>query len=77
MSKKAQVDKERCDRSPLCPAARTCQVQAIQPAFDYKPEPGLFSPYQVIESKCTGCGQCVLACPRRAIFLRENSLKSS
>ena len=52
------IDLKRCDASPFCPVKRVCPKGAV------KPVPG---GYSVNQSKCTGCGTCVAACPSNAI----------
>lgn len=53
-------DPELCDKSPYCPAARSCPSGALyidrktfRPTFD--------------GDKCTGCAACVSSCPHGAV----------
>lgn len=52
------IDQSRCDRSPACPARRSCPVGAIVATQNG---------YVVREELCTGCGACMRVCPMRAI----------
>ncbi len=65
--KKAYVDPNICDRSPMCPAKRICPIGAIT-----QESKGFFStgPAIVDEEKCIGCGKCIQVCPRRAIVMK-------
>ena len=64
--KKASIDPVKCDKSPLCPAKRSCPVQAIT-----QEKKGLFGfeASKVDPEKCIGCGKCLKNCPGRAITL--------
>ncbi|SHE77339.1 4Fe-4S binding domain-containing protein [Caldanaerobius fijiensis DSM 17918] len=65
--KKAVVDQEICDRSPFCPAARSCKFDAFKVERH-----GFFNVKISVDSdKCTGCGVCTRYCPHRAITLKE------
>jgi len=61
----AHIDPENCSVCGVC-ADERCQVNAIEEGEDA---------YQVIKSKCIGCGLCVSTCPSEAISLikREES----
>ena len=72
MSRKlAYVDAARCDRSPACPAKRSCPQKAItqnpEGSFILKVLGG--GTASVDRAKCTGCGRCVNYCPQRAIAM--------
>lgn len=62
------IDLEHCDRSPGCPAMRSCPKGAIEPA------PGGAYPgsngYVVDEDACAGCAVCVRFCPGGAVRVR-------
>jgi heterodisulfide reductase subunit A-like polyferredoxin len=61
----AYVDQNICDRSPLCPASRSCKFGAFK--LERK---GLFQvEINVDKDKCTGCGVCTRYCPHGAIKL--------
>lgn len=56
----AKIHSHLCDRSPMCPAARSCPIGAItQEKF------GAAS--KVDEKKCLGCEKCLRFCPAQAI----------
>lgn len=55
----AQIDPELCAACGTC-ANERCQVQAIEEGEEA---------YQVIKTKCIGCGLCVGTCPMEAIKL--------
>ncbi|MHB8761513.1 MAG: 4Fe-4S binding protein [Coriobacteriia bacterium] len=61
------IDEAACDRSPACPARRACPRGAIVPIAGGR-YPGS-NGYRVDESRCTGCGICVLSCPGGAAQL--------
>ena len=69
MAKKvAFIDPKMCDGAPTCPSKRVCPAKAISQAGGK----GLLGFMmggisKVNESKCTGCGICVRACPHGAI----------
>jgi len=54
----AAIEQNRCDRSPGCPARRSCPEGAIVPRD---------GGYEVLEDKCTGCGICARVCPMNAV----------
>lgn len=66
---KAYIDPNRCDRSPFCPALRSCPAHAIV----MKGGSGLFGfgglP-TVDADKCTGCARCTQFCPHNAIRMK-------
>ncbi|WAM34629.1 4Fe-4S binding protein [Caldicellulosiruptor morganii] len=65
--KKAVLDKNLCDRSPFCPASRSCRFDAIK-----RKVYGFFDvEIEIDKEKCTGCGVCVRYCPQGAIELVE------
>jgi Fe-S-cluster-containing hydrogenase component 2 len=59
------IDIPSCDRSPGCPARRSCRLGAIVPI------PGGSYPgangYTIDEEKCAGCGTCAMYCPGGAV----------
>ncbi len=75
----ARIDPEKCDRSPACPAARMCPQNAIRPMLpsSNRKFSTFFTPYEVDEEACTGCGKCVNICPTKSIELVEKSLEKS
>lgn len=67
---KAVIDQSRCDGALSCPARRICSKAAIVPEKELAVNfPGMteINVYKVVDELCTGCGQCVPACPRQAI----------
>lgn len=65
--KKAVLNKNLCDRSPFCPASRSCKVGAIK--RDVK---GFFNvEIDIDKEKCTGCAICTRYCPQDAIEIVE------
>ncbi len=72
-TKKAEIDKNRCDRSPACPARRVCPTRAIDNEMQVEPLFAFFGPrpsYSVNEDLCVGCGVCIKMCPTGAISMR-------
>ena len=67
MSKIAYIEPNRCDRSPFCPAVRSCPAGAIKKI----PGKGIMAflgrGYEIDKEKCTGCMVCVNNCPMSAI----------
>jgi Fe-S-cluster-containing hydrogenase component 2 len=59
------IDNTACDRSPGCPARRTCPRDAIVPVSG-GPYPGALG-YTIIEEKCAECGVCARACAGGAV----------
>lgn len=71
--KKAVIDKNRCDRSPFCPARRVCPANAIVTEGAVDQAFAFFGPrpsYSINEDQCAGCGVCVSKCPMGAINMR-------
>ena len=72
MSKVATIIQERCDRSPFCPALRSCPAGAITKL----PGKGVMSffggGYEIDKEKCTGCKICINNCPMGAIDMVKN-----
>ena len=64
MQKKAHVDPAACDGSPFCPVKRVCPQKAVAAT-----DGGSGGIVEVEADKCTGCGKCVEACPRRAVAM--------
>ncbi|MGM0442055.1 MAG: ATP-binding protein [Elusimicrobiota bacterium] len=69
-NKIAKTIKERCDKSPACPAKRVCPSGAI--VQDGESAGGIMAMLgggtAIVKSKkCTGCGKCVEVCPMGAI----------
>ena len=59
----AEIDPDACSGCGLCRDER-CQVRAIEERGDA---------YEVIRSRCIGCGLCVTTCPTQAIRLVRKS----
>lgn len=71
--RKAEIDQNRCDRSPGCPASRVCPAHAIVSEMQTDQVFSFFGPrpsYSVNEDLCTGCGICTHRCPMGAIQMR-------
>lgn len=65
--RKAVLDKNMCDRSPFCPASRSCKLGAIK-----RNVRGFFDvEIEIDKEKCTGCGVCTKFCPQGAIKIVE------
>jgi MinD superfamily P-loop ATPase len=56
---RAVIDPEKCDRSPFCPAKKSCPAQAIEREDDDEP--------YFVNAYCQGCRKCIPFCPRKAI----------
>ena len=70
----AKLKKNRCDKSPLCPAKRICPLDAI--TQKKKGFLKLSADYpEIDQSKCMGCGICVDACPHGAIYMKPIDTK--
>jgi len=63
LGKKASIDFKKCDNKPYCGAARACKIKALY--YDRELES-----VQVDSFKCTGCGNCVVACPHAAVTVQ-------
>ena len=65
--KKAYVDPNKCDRSPLCPSRRSCPEKAItQEKLGF-----IKRGAAVVDSeKCISCGECIKMCPHGAIEMK-------
>lgn len=59
IEKRAVIDPGKCDKSPGCPAKKSCPAGAIE-REDYS------DPY-FVSSYCQGCGICINYCPQQAI----------
>lgn len=71
--KKAEIDQNRCDRSPGCPARRVCPTNAIVSEMQVDQIFAFFGPrpsYSIKEDLCAGCGICTTRCPMGAISMR-------
>lgn len=68
--KKAYIDPQKCDRSPMCPARRSCPEKAIS-----QEKLGLFKRGAAVVDpfKCVSCGACLRMCPHNAITLKAVS----
>lgn len=65
--RKAVLDKNMCDRSPFCPASRSCKLGSIK-----RNVRGFFDvEIEIDKEKCTGCGVCTKFCPQGAIKIVE------
>ncbi|MBI5231739.1 MAG: 4Fe-4S binding protein [Coriobacteriales bacterium] len=62
------IDTQRCDRSPACPAVRVCPRGAIRPVAGGG-YPGA-NGYEVVQELCSGCGICARACPGGAVMAK-------
>ena len=71
----AKLKRNRCDKSPLCPVIKICTLDAItQKRRGFL---NLFADYPEIDpGKCMGCGVCVDACPRGAIYMKTIDTKN-
>lgn len=69
--KKAYIDPNKCDRSVMCPARRSCPEKAIT-----QERLGLIKRgVAVVDSeKCVACGVCLKMCPHGAVAMRGTSL---
>lgn len=65
--KKAVINANVCDSSPLCPAKRVCPAGAITQKRKWII---LAETPEIDVDKCTGCGTCVSFCPHRAIKMK-------
>jgi ferredoxin len=61
---RAYIDPEKCTRCPKCYASRVCPIKAIFKISDDEPS-------VVDMATCHGCGDCVDACPAKAVVLKE------
>ncbi|MCL4309723.1 MAG: 4Fe-4S binding protein [Actinomycetota bacterium] len=60
----AVVDSESCAAHERCPARDSCPTKAL-----FQMDPGEI--VTVNGSLCRGCGDCVSACPEKAIRIRH------
>jgi len=58
-------------RGVLC---RSCEDHCEAGAIRFTPRPGSPAQPRVVESRCTGCGQCVASCPAHAISMKTTPL---
>jgi len=65
--KKAVISANKCDNSFLCPAKRICSTGAITQKSKWIV---FIEETKIEKDKCIGCGQCVSACPHRAIKMK-------
>lgn len=65
--KKAVINREKCDHSPMCPAKKACHIGAItqKTKWFFKAEIP-----EIDQDRCVGCGRCVNFCPQRAIKMK-------
>ncbi len=70
MKKVANINQQRCDRSPFCPAKRVCPEKAIKIGKG-KSIFNIGGKLTVSEELCTGCGLCVRYCAPRAIDMKR------
>ena len=72
----AKLKINRCDRSPLCPAKKICPLNAItQKRRGFL---NLFADYpEIDQGECMGCGICVDACLRGAIYMKPIDTKNN
>jgi len=68
---KAYIDPNKCDRSAMCPARRSCPEKAItQEKLGF-----LKRGVEVVDSeKCVSCGECIKMCPHGAIGMKRPSV---
>lgn len=68
---KAYIDPKKCDKSPMCPARRSCPEKAIS-----QEKLGLFKRgVPVVDSEmCVSCGICMRMCPHGAIVMKGPSV---
>lgn len=65
----AKIDENICDRSPFCPAGRSCRFGAFNVEMV-----GFFQvKINIDENKCTGCSVCTRYCPHGAIKLIDKA----
>ena len=64
---KAYIDPMKCDKSPMCPARRSCPEKAIS-----QEKLGIFRRGVAVvdPEKCVSCGACLKMCPHGAIALK-------
>lgn len=64
---KAYIDPNKCDRSIMCPARRSCPEKAISQEKLGFIKRGV----AVVDSvKCVSCGECIKMCPHGAIVMK-------
>jgi len=56
----ARIDLSRCDNAPGCMVSRACPQGALARTVHG---------WVVEESRCSGCGTCVRACPHAAVSM--------
>jgi heterodisulfide reductase subunit A-like polyferredoxin len=61
---RAYIDPQKCTCCPKCHAARICPIKVVHRLSDDEPA-------YVDMATCHGCGDCVSACPAKAVVLRE------
>ncbi|KUO76713.1 MAG: 4Fe-4S ferredoxin [Desulfosporosinus sp. BRH_c37] len=68
---KAYIDPNKCDRSAMCPARRSCPEKSIT-----QEKLGFFKRgVPVVDSeKCVSCGECIKMCPHGAITMQGPSV---
>ncbi len=61
-------DPAKCDPDKgLCPAVSACEHKVL------KQIDGAFEPPMVFQDLCMGCWDCMEACPRNAIYIKQVS----
>jgi ferredoxin-type protein NapF len=65
-----RIDEKRCleFRGITCRACEeSCEAEAIR----FRPLPGPVTQARIVADDCTGCGECLRACPEKAILTLE------
>lgn len=63
MKKVAKINSDKCPQNHPCPAVKICPVKALT-------QEGFNAP-TIDESKCIGCGKCVMICGKSAFFFEN------
>lgn len=67
MNKWVEVDYERCDPHKCDPENGKCSASCICKHEILEQEGPFEIPMQLSRDQCVGCGDCIKACPLRAI----------